>query len=193
MIFRTRLKISKFFLLTLALSVTLSSWVNPKMARSQSKSFFSSKTVISEQSSVIKLKVEAEFCLNSSNECVQELTESAIASLEIRTADLLAAKAELERQQSEEKVKISDRVLRLLLDYEAAQRRHKLLSSQLKTLEQQQRVARVSYRRGRGSSSQMLGMSDKRDRISEKIVNAEIEQDEAVRELGQLIEAKLEK
>ena len=94
-----------------------------------------------------------------------------IANLEIRTADLLAAKAELERQQEEEKVEIGDleeirfagRVLRLLLDYEAAQRRHKLLSSQLKTLEQQQRVARVSYRLGRGSTSQILGMNDKRD------------------------------
>ncbi len=62
----------------------------------------------------------------------------AIASLEIRTADLLAAKAELERQQEEEKVKIGDleeirfagRILRLLLDYEAAQRRHEFSSSQ---------------------------------------------------------------
>ncbi len=109
-----------------------------------------------------------------------------IASLEIRTADLLAAKAELERQKEEEKVKLGDRILRLLLDYEAAERRHELLSSQLKTLEQQQRVARVSYRRGRGSTSQMLGMSDKRDRLGEKIVEVQIEQDEAVRELGQL-------
>ncbi len=33
----------------------------------------------------------------------------------------------------------------------------------------------------------MLGMADKRDRISEKIVDAEIEKDEAVRELGQLM------
>ena len=112
----------------------------------------------------------------------------AIASLEIRTADLLAAKAELERQQEEEKVKLRDRVLRLLLDYEAAQRRHKLLSSQLKTWEQQQRVARVSYRRGRGSTAQILGMSAQRDRLGEKIVDAEIERDEAVRELGQLIQ-----
>ena len=60
-------------------------------------------------------------------------------------------------------MKLRDRVLRLLLDYEASQRRQELLSSQLKTLEQQQRVARVSYRRGRGSTSQMLGMQDKRD------------------------------
>ena len=110
----------------------------------------------------------------------------AIASLEIRTADLLAAKAELERQQEEEKVTISDRVLRLLLDYEAAQRRHELLTSQLKTLEQQQRVARVSYRLGRGSTNQMLGMEDKRDRLREKLVGVEIEKDKAVRELLQL-------
>ena len=76
----------------------------------------------------------------------------------------------------------------MLLDYEAAERRHELLTSQLKTLEQQQRVARVSYRRGRGSTSQMLGMSDKRDRLAEKIVDAEIDKDEAVRELWQLIQ-----
>ncbi len=96
----------------------------------------------------------------------------AIASLEIRTADLLAAKAELERQQEEEKVKLRDRVLRLLLDYEAAQRRHELLTSQLKTLEQQQRVARVSYRMGRGSTSQILGMEDKRDLVHDPLRGA---------------------
>ena len=108
----------------------------------------------------------------------------------------MAAKAELERQQEEEKVEIGDleeirfagRVLRLLLDYEAAQRRHELLKKQLETLDQQQRVARVSYRRGRGSTSQMLGMADKRDRAIEKIVEVEIKQDEAVRELGQLVD-----
>ena len=38
-------------------------------------------------------------------------------------------------QQSEEKVKISDHVLRLLLDYEAAERRHEFLKNQLQTLE----------------------------------------------------------
>ncbi len=205
---------------------------------------------MSSDESVIKLTVDAEFCLNSSDECVQELTEKAIASsfklktlaeritliderlelaedrieytrkkkwtnyisanpidiiqnifgggdvqrdniaiasLEIRTADLLAAKAELERQQEEEKVRIGDHILRLLLDYEAAQRRHELLKNQLETLEQQQRVARVSYRRGRGSTSKMLGMAAQRDRLSEKIVEAEIKKHEAVRELGQLI------
>ena len=219
------------------------------MARSQSE-YYSKSAVISD----VQLTVETAFCLNSSDECVQELTERAIASsfkletlaeritliderlelaedridyvskkswtnyistnpvniiqnifgggnvqrdriaiasLEIRTADLLAAKAELERQQETVKVEIGDRILRLLLDYEAAQRRHELLNNQLQTLEQQQKVARVSYRNGRGSTSQMLGMDDKRDRTIEKIVDVEIEKDEAVRELGQLVDDTL--
>ena len=68
-------------------------------------------------------------------------------------------------------------------------------SSQLKTLEQQQRVARVSYRRGRGSTSQMLGMEDKRDleeirfagRLNEQLINADIKKDKSIRELLHLI------
>ncbi len=46
----------------------------------------------------------------------------------------------------------------------------------------------IAYRRGRGSTSQILGMSDKRDRLGEKIVDTEIERDEAVREIWQLIQ-----
>ncbi|MDJ0572723.1 MAG: hypothetical protein QNJ53_27295 [Pleurocapsa sp. MO_192.B19] len=110
----------------------------------------------------------------------------AIANLEIRTTDLLAAKAELERQQEEEKLKIEDEVLRLVLDYEASERRYNLLTSQLETLEQQREVIRIAYRLGRGSTSQILGMESRRDRISEQIVDVEIKQDESVRKLKQL-------
>ncbi len=46
----------------------------------------------------------------------------------------------------------------------------------------------IAYRRGRGSTSQILGMSDKRDRLREKLVGVEIEKDEAVREIWQLIQ-----
>ena len=111
----------------------------------------------------------------------------AIVSLEIRTSDLIAARAELERQQVEEKVEIRDRILRLLLDYEAAQRRHENLNNQLETLDKQEQVIRIQYRLGRGSTNQVLGISDKRDRLVEKIVEVEIKQDEAVREIGQLV------
>ena len=114
----------------------------------------------------------------------------AIASLEIRTTDLLAAKAELERQQEEEKVRIEDEVLRLVLNYEAAKRKYNLLSSQLETLEQQREVIRIAYRMGRGSTSQILGMEDRRDRTIEQLTDVEIDRDESVRKIKQLIGAE---
>ena len=110
----------------------------------------------------------------------------AIANLEIRTTDLLAAKAELERQQEEEKARIENKILRLLLDYEAAQRQYNLLSSNLEILEQQRQVIRIAYRLGRGSTSQILGMEDKRDRTREQIVNLQIEQNLYFRQIEQL-------
>ena len=100
----------------------------------------------------------------------------------------MAAKAELERQQESEKLKIEDEVLRLVLDYEAAKRKYNLLSSNLETLEQQREVMRIAYRMGRGSTSQILGMEDRRDRTIEQIVEVEIEKEESVRELLQLVE-----
>ena len=75
-----------------------------------------------------------------------------------------------------------------MLNYEASQRRYNLLSSQLETLEQQREVMRIAYRLGRGSTSQILGMEDKRDRTKEQIVKVEIEKEESVRELLQLVE-----
>ena len=87
----------------------------------------------------------------------------AIANLEVRTTDLLAAKAELERQQEAEKLEIEDEVLNLLLDYEAKERKHELLLSQLETLEQQREVVRIAYCMGRGSTSQILNMENWRD------------------------------
>ncbi len=98
----------------------------------------------------------------------------------------MAAKAELERQQEEEKLKIEEKVLRLMLEVEAAKRKHNLLSSQLETLEQQREVMRIAYRLGRGSTSQILGMEDKRDCLSEQLTDVEIDKDESVRKLEQL-------
>ncbi len=110
----------------------------------------------------------------------------AIAELEIKTADLEAAKAELERQKEEEKTLLGEKVLRLVLDYEAADRRHELLTSQLETLNQQREVTRIAYKFGQGSTSQILGMEDRRDRLSEQLIDVEIRMDEVVRELLQL-------
>ena len=113
-----------------------------------------------------------------------------IANLEVRTTDLLAAKAELERQQEAEKLEIENEVLNLVLDYEAANRKLELLTSNPETLEQQREVIRIAYRVGRGSTSQLLGMENRRDRMTEQIVEVEIERKESVRELLQLVRAE---
>ena len=102
----------------------------------------------------------------------------------------ISAQRQLERQQEEEKLKLEDKVLNLLLDYEAKERKHELLLSQLKTLEQQREVMRIAYRLGRGSTSQILNMEDRRDRMTEQIAEVEIDKDESVRELMQLVEKK---
>ena len=74
-----------------------------------------------------------------------------------------------------------------MLDYEAAKRRYQLLTSQLETLEQQREVLRIAYRMGRGSTSQILGIEVRRDRLSEQIVDVSINKDESVRKLLHLI------
>ena len=111
----------------------------------------------------------------------------AIANLEVRTADLLAAKAELERRQSEEKLRIENKILRLVLDFEAAERKHELLSDRLQILNQQREVIRIAYRMGRGSTSQILGIEEKRDRISDQLVSISIDKNESLRELQQTV------
>ena len=78
-------------------------------------------------------------------------------------------------------------MLNLLLDYEAADRKHNLLMSNLETLEQQREVIRIAYRMGRGSTNQILGIESKRDRMTEQIIDVEIEQNESVRKLLHLI------
>jgi hypothetical protein len=110
----------------------------------------------------------------------------AIADLEIKAADLEAAKAELERQREEEKTLLSDKVLHLLLDYEEADRQGELIQSQLDSFNQQREIFEISYRLGEGDTAQMLGLSDKSDRLNEQLVSAEIKRSGAVRELRQL-------
>ena len=76
--------------------------------------------------------------------------------MEIKAATLEAARAELERQREEEKVNLGDKVLRLLLDYEAVSRKVELVRSQLETYSQQQEILRIRYRLGAEDTSQFL-------------------------------------
>jgi hypothetical protein len=88
----------------------------------------------------------------------------AIADLEIKAATLEAARAELERQREEEKVLLGDKVLTLLLDYEAATRRVKLIESQIQSFNVSREVFRIRYRLGEGTTEQLLGVEERGDR-----------------------------
>lgn len=112
----------------------------------------------------------------------------AIADLEVKTADLEAARAELERQREAEKILLGDRVLRLVLDYERSDRTITLIQSQQETFRLQNEVFRIQYRLGEGSTEQLLGMTTRGDRLNEQLTDASIKRDEAVRELLQLTE-----
>jgi hypothetical protein len=114
----------------------------------------------------------------------------AIADLEIKAATLEAARAELERQREEEKVLLGEKVLMLLLDYEAAIRRVKLLESQLQSFNVSREVFRIRYRLGEGTTEQLLGVEERGDRLNEQLTDVSVKQDEAVRELVQVTSSR---
>jgi hypothetical protein len=110
----------------------------------------------------------------------------AIADLEVKAATLEAARAELERQREEEKVLLGDKVLRLVLDYEAVSRKYDLVRSQLKTYNQQQEILRIRYRLGEGETAEFLESQVRGDGLRGQLVELESLLSEKVRELVQV-------
>jgi hypothetical protein len=110
----------------------------------------------------------------------------AIADIEVKAATLEAARAELERQREEEKVLLGEKVLRLVLDYEAVSRKYDLVESQLKTYSQQQEILRIRYRLGQGETAQFLESQVKGEGLRGQLVELESLQQEKVREIGQV-------
>jgi hypothetical protein len=110
----------------------------------------------------------------------------AIADLQVKTAQLESALAEMERRKEEEKINLGDKVLRLVLDIESNERTIALIQSQQNTFALQNEVFRIQYRFGQGSTEQLLGMTTRGDRLNEQLTDAQIKRDGAVRELGQV-------
>ena len=110
----------------------------------------------------------------------------AIADLEVKSATLEAARAELERQREEEKILLGEKVLRLVLDYESSDRRVALIQSQLQSFNVSREVFRIRYRLGQGTNEQWLGFEERSDRLADQLVEAQTKRDEAVRELAQV-------
>ena len=111
----------------------------------------------------------------------------AIADLEVKSATLEAARAELERQREEGKILLGEKVLRLVLDYVAAQRQYAFVKSQLETYNQQQEILRIRYRLGEGDTSQFLESQVRGDGLEARLVELETLLSEKVRELLQVL------
>ncbi len=110
-----------------------------------------------------------------------------IADLEVKGATLEAARAELERQREQEKVKLKEKVLQLLLGYEAVTKQVELVESQIKTFQVSRQVFRIRYQFGEGTTEQWLSFQEKEDRLNEQLMMVKTKQEKTVRELGQLI------
>ena len=110
----------------------------------------------------------------------------AIADLEVKSATLEAARAELERQREAEKVSLGEKVLRLVLDYESSDRRVALIESQLQSFNVSREVFRIRYRWGQGTTEQWLGLEERNDRLNDQLVEAQTKRDESGRELAQV-------
>ncbi len=110
-----------------------------------------------------------------------------IADLEIKGATLEAARAELERQREEEKVNLGEKVLQLLLNYEAVTRQVELVESQIKTFQVSRQVFRIRYQFGEGTTEQWLSFEERENKLNEQLTLSQTKQEETVRELRQLV------
>lgn len=106
--------------------------------------------------------------------------------MEIKTADLLAAKTELEQQQEQEKTLLREKVLRLILNYEKNSRAIELINSQLPTLAIQNQVFYIQYRFGEGTTETYLNMQDRNDQLNSQLIDAQTKRYELLRELSLL-------
>ncbi len=106
-----------------------------------------------------------------------------IASMQLQASELIAAKAELERQREEEKTRLGEKVLKLVLDYEKSDRTISAIESQLQTFALQNQVFYIQYRFGEGTTQEYLGMQDRRDRLNNQLTDAQTRRFESIREL----------
>ena len=116
----------------------------------------------------------------------------AIADLEIKSADLEAAKAELEFRKGNIQNHLEQEILELLLTYEAASRKVSLIEAQLETFSLSYQTYRIRYRFGNGSTSGLLALEDKGEKLKTQLTDKLIGQEQSIRELLRLTGYEME-
>jgi hypothetical protein len=100
----------------------------------------------------------------------------AITDLEIKKADIEAARAELESL-------LQEQILTLALNYEAAVRQSSSIISQLDDHQILSKVVEIDYRFGGSSTDAYLAAVEKRERLENQLIQTQISQNESVRKI----------
>ncbi len=110
----------------------------------------------------------------------------AIADLEVKSAELEAYRANLHRRKAEVKSQLTEEVLALVLEYEAAEREYALAQSKLATYNQQRQLIEIDYQFGNGSTTQMLSMWQQREGLEAESIKVKNERKKVIRQLKQI-------
>ncbi len=110
----------------------------------------------------------------------------AIANLEVKSAELEAYRANLHRRKAEVKSQLREKVLGLVLEYEAAEREYVLVQSKLATYSQQRQLIEIDYQFGNGSTTQMLSMWQQGESLEAEVVQVGNKKSKIIRKLQQI-------
>ena len=107
----------------------------------------------------------------------------AITDLEIRAADLEAAKAELERQRAAKRSQLGEQVLTLVIAYETAGDREQAILAQLSNHDLLTRITEIDYRLGGSSTETYLTRIAQREQLEIQWNRYRLERETAKRQL----------
>ena len=107
----------------------------------------------------------------------------AITDLEIRAADLEAAKAELERQRAAKRSQLGEQVLTLVIAYETAGDRERAILAQLSNHDLLTRITEIDYRLGGSTTETYLTRIAQREQLEIQWNRYRLEGEAAKRQL----------
>jgi hypothetical protein len=107
----------------------------------------------------------------------------AIADLQLKKANVEAQRAELERRYAEVQAQTREKILALVLEYEAALRQAALITAQLNNHQIITKVMEIDYRMGGSSTESYLAALEKQEKLENQLIQIQIAQQESLRKI----------
>ena len=107
----------------------------------------------------------------------------AIADLQLKKANVEVQRAGLERRYSEVQEQMREKILTLVLEYEAAERQLAFITEQLNNHRILFKVMEIDYRFGGSSTSVYLAAIEKQARLENQLIQAQTSQRESLRKI----------